>query len=262
MASLEEFEGKNVQKAVEAACEALKISKENLKYKVISHGSTGIFGLVGIKKAKIKVTLNHEVPKAPIVPEDQTLAIHADLEGLPDITQEPQSETVDVAVDPENAEVHQAIDTGTDALRYITNAITRDTSISVERNDDRILYNVEGGNAALLIGKRGQTLEAIQYLVEKIVNKRNHTRVRVQVDVERYLEKRRTNLQELALRMAEKSKKTGKPSTIGQMNAYDRRIVHLTLKADKNVRTKSVGDGYIRKLVIFPKKVTRRSKRG
>ena len=106
----------------------------------------------------------------------------------------------------------------------------------------------------MLIGKRGQTLEAIQYLVEKIVNKRIEARVRLQIDVEGYMETRRTNLQRLAERLAEKSKRTGKPVTIGQMNAQDRRVVHLTLKDDNGVRTQSMGDGYYRKLVIFPRK--------
>jgi spoIIIJ-associated protein len=106
----------------------------------------------------------------------------------------------------------------------------------------------------MLIGKRGQTLEAIQYLVEKIVNKQNEHRVRVLVDVEGYLKTRKSNLQKLAAKMAEKAQKTQKPVTIGQMNAYDRRTVHLHLKSNSAVRTQSVGEGYYRKLIIFPKK--------
>ena len=79
-------------------------------------------------------------------------------------------------------------------------------------------------------------------------------RCRVEVDVAGYLAKRRQNLKKMAERMAEKCKRVGKPMTIGQMNAYDRRIVHITLKDDEEVRTQSMGDGYLRKLVIFPKK--------
>jgi spoIIIJ-associated protein len=113
---------------------------------------------------------------------------------------------------------------------------------------------VSGGNSAVLIGKRGQTLEAIQYLVEKIVNKNRKGRVGIHVDVEGYLEKRRIRLQRLAVRMAEKVKSTGKPSAIGQMNAHDRRIVHIALQDDNRVRTQSKGEGFLKKLVIFPKK--------
>ena len=121
---------------------------------------------------------------------------------------------------------------------------------------DRILLNVAGGNAGALIGKKGQTLEAIQSLVDKIVNRGNnrHDRIRIQVDVEGYLATRRLNLEKLAMRLADKSKKIRKPISLGQMNGYDRRIVHLALKDDPGVQTKSRGEGYMRKLVIFPKK--------
>jgi spoIIIJ-associated protein len=116
--------------------------------------------------------------------------------------------------------------------------------------------NVAGGNAGVLIGKKGQTLEAIQSLVDKIVNKHhNHNgKIRVQVDVEGYLATRELNLEKLALRLADKAKRIRKPISLGRMNGYDRRIVHMALKDDLEVETKSRGDGYLRKLVIFPKK--------
>jgi spoIIIJ-associated protein len=87
-----------------------------------------------------------------------------------------------------------------------------------------------------------------------MVNKKSTNRVRVLVDVEGYLEKRKKNLQQLASRMAEKARRIKKPVTIGQMNAHDRRIVHIHLKDENGVRTQSIGDGYYRKLMIFPKK--------
>ena len=74
------------------------------------------------------------------------------------------------------------------------------------------------------------------------------------MDIEGYMETRKENLQHLAYKMADKAKKTGRPATINQMSAQDRRIVHLALKDDNKVRTQSMGDGYYRRLVIFPKK--------
>ena len=119
---------------------------------------------------------------------------------------------------------------------------------------DKLLFSISGGDSGVLIGKRGQTLEAIQYLLEKMINKKSTNRVRVLVDVEGYLDKRKNNLQQMASRMAEKAKRTKKPVTIGQMNAHDRRIVHIHLKDESGVRTQSLGEGYYRKLMIFPKK--------
>ena len=143
---------------------------------------------------------------------------------------------------------------GREALEQIVNEITDDTKIEVVADNERILFKVSGGNSAILIGKRGQTLEAIQYIVDKIVNRQHEIRFRVQIDVEDYMKNRRANRRDLAERLAEKSKRTGKPVTLGQMNAHDRRIVHITLKNDSGVWTQSRGDGFYWKLIIFPKK--------
>jgi spoIIIJ-associated protein len=139
-------------------------------------------------------------------------------------------------------------------LQRIIDAITEDAKISVEQDAERIFFNVNGGNAGILIGKRGQTLDAIQSIVDKVVNKHKEKRTRVLVDIEGYLETRKENLEKLAIRLAEKSKRTGKPMSLGQMNAYDRRIAHIALKDNPDVQTRSRGEGPLRKLVIFPKK--------
>ena len=118
----------------------------------------------------------------------------------------------------------------------------------------RVVYHVEGGKTAVIIGKRGQTLEAIQYIVERIVNKQSENRLRLQIDIAGYLENKKTNLEQRALHLAEKAKETGKPVTVGELNVYDRKIVHMCLKEDGDIKTQSMGSGPYRKLVIFPKK--------
>jgi spoIIIJ-associated protein len=167
----------------------------------------------------------------------------------------------DDAVANENREGQQLysfpedpVDIGRQVLQRIIDAITTDAKISVEQDSERIFFNVNGGNAGILIGKRGQTLDAIQAIVEKVINKHKENRTRVLVDIEGYLETRRENLENLAMRLAEKSKRTGKPMSLGQMNAYDRRIVHIALKDNPDVQTRSRGEGPLRKLVIFPKR--------
>jgi len=247
-----EFEDKSVEKAIEKACEELNIPKKDLKHDVISYGSTGIFGLVGTKKARIRVTIPEPEPASE--PDLHSTAPDA-MTLTEQIVEEPATLPV---VDADEIEAQPDADdpktVGREALQRIIDFITIDATISIVERPDRIIFNVNGGNAAVLIGRRGQTLEAIQYLVEKIINKRRGKRVRIQVDVEGYAQNRQASLRKLAGRLAEKVKRTGKPATIGQMNAHDRRIVHLALKDDKAVRTQSIGEGYIRKLVIFPKK--------
>ena len=252
-----EFEDKNVEMAVKKACEKLNIPREKLKHDVISYGSTGIFGLVGTKKARIRVTLpktqdvkmeesNKKIPKTDSL--DQNVK-NTDFQTEADIDDTIPSPSED---DPKII--------GREALQRIVDLITEDATISIEERSNRIFFDVKGGNSAVLIGKRGQTLEAMQYIVEKIVNKKRKERIGIQVDVEGYLEKRRINLEKTAFRLSEKVKRTGKPATIGQMNSHDRRIVHIALKDDNMVRTQSMGEGILRKLVIFPKKNSSRKR--
>jgi spoIIIJ-associated protein len=249
-----EFEGKNVDKAVKNACDELNIVADEISYQVLSRGSSGIFGLAGAKNARIKVTLPQKTPE---------IGADADIEmpDAPVFEKKVQSETsfsVDANFDgPQRHSFEEnPLDLSQAVLQRIVDAITSDATISAEETTDRILLNVAGGNAGVLIGKKGQTLEAIQSLMDKIVNKHNnrHDRIRVQVDVEGYLATRKLNLEKLAMRLADKSKRIRKPISLGQMNGYDRRIVHLALKDDPEVQTKSRGEGYMRKLVIFPQK--------
>ncbi|HEA66072.1 MAG TPA: KH domain-containing protein [Desulfobacterales bacterium] len=236
-----EFEDKSVEKAIQKACDKVHMTKEELRYEVISYGSSGIFGLVGSKKARIRVT----IPE--FAPTPNKTGQPAKKKVLPsEPTKIEDSEKDAVSTDP--------VELGKSALQRIIDFITTDAEISVKEASDRILLNVKGGNTAALIGKHGQTLEAIQYLVEKVVNRQMEQRTRIYIDIEGYLEARQASLERLAIRLAEKVKRTGKPETVGQMNAHDRRIVHLALKGDEGVRTLSKGDGFIKKLLIFPKK--------
>jgi spoIIIJ-associated protein len=276
MSKYREFVGKNVEKALEAACQELNTPKEQLKHDVISFGSSGIFGLVGVRKAKIRVEIHEAVPQKGAVKgggRGETARGSATSEAVQDILSSTFGDAGKVAQTPKQAPAETRTDGkpgfssvapepldealtsyGEKILKTLVDYITDDAQISIDQDAERTIYNIKGGNAAVLIGKRGQTLEAIQYLLEKIINKKNGGRVRVLVDVEGYLDTRKDNLEKLAVRLAEKAARVGKPMTIGQMNAHDRRIVHLHLKENSEVRTQSIGEGYYRKLMIFPKK--------
>ncbi len=264
MAKVIEYESSSVAKAVKKACRELNVAEEELKHDIISYGSTGIFGLVGNKKARIRVTVPKESIPEPSIVEEAVPKEAAPKAVEPDgIDDAPP--TVLVAEETIESTDQQDLDDGPaelgrDALQRMVDFVTTDATVSVKNSRERIEYNVSGGNTGVLIGKRGQTLEAMQYLVDKIVSKKFEKRFRLQIDVEGYLKNKRENLENMAKRMGEKAKKTGKPISFGQMNAHDRRIVHIALKEDDTVRTQSVGDGFYRKLVIFPKKKNGRKK--
>lgn len=269
MASEMMLEAKNVEKAVKKASAKYNIPAEKLKYEVITYGSTGIFGLVGVKKAKIRVILPDEklLKKDPVKaklaekkPIEKKRIEKKRVEKKP-VEKKPvdaEVETIEKPKPPLPEELIQyandPIALGKNVLQKILDMITVEATIEVMENEDSVLFNVKGGKAAVLIGKRGQTLEAIQYLVEKIVNRHSEKRTRLQIDVQGYLENRKTNLEELANRLAEKSARIGKPVTVGEMNVHDRKIVHMALKDHRQVRTQSMGSGFYRKLMIFPKK--------
>lgn len=246
MSPIQEFEGKSVEKAKQKASQRLNIPVDELQHDVISHGSTGIFGLVGSKKARIRVVVP-EKQEEELLDLSPNLDLH-ESEGVGSIVDEAFGEKKPSQVSQDS------IDLGKEALQKMINVISAEAKVDVSKKDGRLCYEVSGGNAAVLIGKRGQTLEAMQYLVEKIINKQNETRIRVDVDVEGYLKNRREQLEKMAIKLGEKVKRTGKPLTAGQFNAHDRRIIHIALKEDRNVRTHSVGEGYYRKLKIYPKR--------
>ena len=242
-----EFQGKNVEQALQAASDALNVPVTKLNHEVITYGSSGIFGLVGVKKAKIRVFVPRK-KAAPSPPAETRVPSPAAGGGQP----QPDTGSHEQAEAPGYDD--SLVDYGRTALQKIISGISQDADVDVEQRRGKLFFSVTNGQSGVLIGKRGQTLEAIQYLLEKMINKKSAHRVRVLVDVEGYLEKRKANLQHMAERMAAKAKRTRKPVTIGQMNSHDRRIVHIHLKDESGVRTQSIGDGYYRKLMIFPKK--------
>ena len=310
MNSCREFEGKNIDAAIALACKQLNMKKENIKYDIISSGSSGIFSIIGRKKAKISVIIeNNKTTDSISSLVDEAFGItkknkpkkifkkndnnqppsqqKSNQKNNQSNNQKPENRRQNnrnkkpvnefekqkiVKNKSENIEKFEqrekvisdfykgksSEEIGIEVIKRILNYITDDIKIETETIDDTITYKLTGGESAIIIGKRGQTLEAIQYLVDKIVNKHTLERKRVQIDVEGYLEKRRENLEKMAIRMSEKVIKTGKPSTISQMSSQDRRIIHLTLKENKEIRTQSMGEGYYRRLVIFPKKGRKR----
>jgi spoIIIJ-associated protein len=277
MTAFQDFEDKNVDKAVERASKNLGISRDDLKFDIISHGSSGIFGLVGAKKAVIRVYLpgqpasqsDSSVPQNEPAPptEDENESVAALLEE----TFGPEPENSDPLEDTTSgnsakndtemtAVAKPALDQGAVSdwvkgfLDQIVALISPDSRIEIEQEDKLIRFQILGGDSARLIGKHGQTLDAIYYLIEKGVYKQFGPALAIEIDVEGYLEKRRSELTALASKLAQKAQKTGKPMVINRINAQERRVVHLCLRENRQVRTQSVGNGDLRKLLIMPKK--------
>ncbi len=297
MSQIIDFEDKNVEKAIERACKELKISREKLRYDIISYGSSGIFGLVGAKKALIRVTpprnstpesAQQEQASSNIVVQEGETTGNNDISSLVDeafgpgpdeaaadetpvVNTPDESETAPIFIsgssqasdDPETnsspdlpapSDPEPAVQWTRKFLELSASLISPDTTVYHTINDTTIRFQCREGDSARLIGKRGQTLDAIQHLVDKAVAKQFASGLHVEIDVEDYLDRRKKELTELADRLADKAIQTGKPMVINRINSHDRRVVHLALKENKEIRTQSSGNGDFRKLLILPRK--------
>ena len=211
-----EFEGKTTDEAIENACRQLNVSRHELDIEIIEPGSAGIFGLVGGRKAKVKVTTTSEQP----VPIEDSNGLAIAKETLENI------------------------------LMLIP---MKGTTVSAEQTNSTISLIIKGDKSGLLIGRKGRTLDALQFIVNKIVNKALEKRIKVVIDSENYRQRRQDSLIQMALRMGEKAKSIRKPVVTNLLNPHDRRIVHLALRDDDALDTKSRGEGILKKILIIPK---------
>ena len=230
-----EFEGKTTEEAIEEASRELNTPVEELKIDILEPGSAGIFGLVGGKKAKIKVTMETQTTSRE---KDETIETD---HGEPEAVGTGSQDEAELAIAKE-------------ALENILSRIPVNTTVNSQRVNGNIALNIEGDKSGLLIGRKGKTLDALQFIVNKIANKASDKKVRVVIDSENYRKRQEESLVEMALDMGEKAKKTQKPVATSPLNPHERRIIHLALKPDGALNTKSKGDGLLKKVVILPKK--------
>ena len=150
-----------------------------------------------------------------------------------------------------------------DFLESVFKAMGLTVTIQIEKEEDSNVVNVDlkGDDMGVLIGKRGQTLDALQYLTNLAVNKNSEEYVKVKIDTEDYRKRRRETLENLAKNIAYKVKRTKRPVSLEPMNPYERRIIHSALQNDKYVFTKSEGEEPFRHVVIALKKEERRERR-
>ena len=241
-----EFQGKNAEDAIENACRKLNLTKDAMEIEVIEPGSAGIFGLVGGRKARIRVIIPTKEPQPAERPEPKTI------EEAKTETEQRVEQAIGTQV--ESAEEKNGLAVAKDALENILILIpVEGTSVTATQTDGIISLKIEGDKSGLLIGRKGRTLDALQFVVNKIVNKTLEKRTHVVIDSESYRQRRKEFLTQMALQMGSKAKKIKKPVVTNLLYPHDRRIVHLALKDDNELSTKSRGDGLFKKVIIIPK---------
>jgi spoIIIJ-associated protein len=247
-----EFEGKTDQDAIENACRQLGLTKDQMDIVILEPGSAGIFGLVGSRKAKIKVTIKQKEPQGV----DDVAVEEVAVEKAEEVTA--ASEDVPPSTDPETTAPNTREDEiaiAKDALENILALIPMEgITVTGSLEEGSVNLNIDGDKTGLLIGRKGKTLDALQFIVNKIVNKSLEKRSRVIIDSENYRRRRQEFLVQMALKMGDKAKKIKRPVATNLLNPHDRRIVHLALRDDDELGTKGKGEGILKKVVIIPRK--------
>ncbi len=256
MANVIEITGKSVEDAFMNAIVELETTSDNIGYDVIDKGSNGILGF-GSRPAKIKAWVKSEVEaeeeKAAEVKSTEAAAPAASSDKA-DVTSDNSDEVL--------SEPHKKMVVTCDVDKVIRDfldnmfkAMDMDVNIDIKINEEEGCVNVElgGDEMGLLIGKRGQTLDSIQYLVSLVVNKENEKYMRVKVDTEDYRKRRKETLESLAKNIAYKVKRSKRPVSLEPMNPYERRIIHSALQNDKFVATRSEGEEPFRHVIVYLK---------
>ena len=242
-----EVSAKSVDDAIDIALDELGLKRQQAEIEILSAGKPGLFGIGG-EQARVRVTALEEGTARPMA-EPQT---------------EPQTGPQTEGGEPAAVEIKDVaspeVDLASDDLRQILAFMEIDCEISVrtpETPGDGLgrasaVLDVNGDDLGLLIGRRGTTLAALQYMINLMVSRKMASRVLISVDIEHYRRRREDALTGLAQRMADRVRKSGRSLTLEPMPAGERRIIHLVLSEDGAVTTGSVGEGDGRKVVIYP----------
>ncbi|MCX7635165.1 MAG: Jag N-terminal domain-containing protein [Syntrophales bacterium] len=255
-----EIEAKTIDEAIVRACEIFSVPREKLDIEIISEGTPGFLGL-GSKKAKIKAgLLKLDIADVTVSPPDEV-----EEKKQPPQDRRPEGAKRETARGREQREARppqptipvnlQDPSTAQRAKELLEGILTRmhaPSSVVVEENEEAIILNIQGDGGGLFIGRRGQNLDALQYILNKSIHRQGNGKKMIVVDTESYRKRREENLVALAQRLGQKVKKTRKAITVGNMNSHDRRIIHLTLQNDPALVTRSRGEGDLRKIVIMP----------
>ncbi len=257
---------KTVEEAIDRALEQLKLSRDQVDIEIISEGSRGIFGF-GAEDATVLLT-----PKSP-APEQASVASSDDAlsntDNLVDEAKEAGKDASETLETPEtgppiidNKTIDPAIqERAKGILEEILARMSVTANISTRLGQDLVdpeetpplTLDITGHDLGLLIGRRGETLRALQFVLRQILSKEAGRWVSVVVDVESYLVRRRKTLQQLADKMADRVVFSGRKVAMEPMPAQERRLIHIQLRNHEHVYTNSAGDGDRRKVVIFPK---------
>ena len=252
-----EFSGKTVEDAIRQAETQLGESRGALSIEVVTAGRSGVFG-IGAEPARIRVRRPMPEPEPRSESESRPPSPPpVELEEVPVdevVAQETGDlETEAVGEPPTSLNGAGLPEEAADVLRQLLSTMGFDAEVTVRSTEDPVMLGITGQNLGVLIGRRGDNLSALQFMVNLILSKNRRQWPRVVIDVENYRARREESLRSLADRTAYRVRRSGRPFTLDAMPAGDRRVIHLSLRDESDIETYSIGEGIARRVVIAPK---------
>jgi spoIIIJ-associated protein len=272
-----EFQGKDIADAINKACKALNVSQEDLDIEVLTTGTTGIFGLMK-QKARLRVSLKKEFRdkpskknkqgKRPAKREERPAEARTEEPRKPEsLDQETvpvrENETVRVSAPVSEELLAQA----KKDLGHMLELMGCPSEVNVASEQNTVNLEIKGDYVQEITDQNGKILDSLQYVLRKMISQKYPEKATISIDAGNFREKRIEELKELGLKLAEEAKKTGKTRSITSLNPSERRVVHVALQDDKEIRSRSVGDGLFKKVLIYKpgsknKKSSARKRRG
>jgi len=241
-----ESEGGSIDEAIQNALETLGMEREQVEIEILENAPRGLFGL-GSRRARVRATVRRSL--------DATLQTADATDGRrsADVSRETiRAPRASLNTGSREGAASRAREVLEAILAHLVDS-PRVEEVPAGGDTSTIHLALSGVDSGMIIGRRGQTLDALEHLASRIVFRDDvDPGMRLVVDVEGYRQRREESLRQLARRLAEKAKETGRVVTLNPMSPRDRRIVHLTLQSDSAVSTMSEGEGHYRRLLITP----------
>ena len=314
MSDFKEFQGKDLDEAIENACDYFNLKRDRLEIEIMGGGSSGIFGIMGVKKAKIKARPRASVNTNDIISDGNTSEKPKDVAPKPERKAKPKPKAQKKALPKEAApakekglkgkeeingniaeptrnerkpqtrkpkgdrkpparkpvEGEKANDrprasmadfdpvilekTVHEIMTQLLAPIVGETTIEITLDTDRVRVFIDDEeNSGLIIGREGQTLSSLQYLVNRLASRKMQASVRIQVDTGDYRERQDDKLRQVAWHLAETADSLGRTQSTKPLSSYHRRVVHLALQDNETVFTRSKGEGPMKRVLIVPK---------
>ena len=240
---------KTVEDALTEASIELGLASTDINYEVIEKGSAGFLG-IGAKQAVI--TAWKKVEEKTKKEKKTEKKVEKKVEEKPVVKEIVNKEEEKAEKEEKLAEVEpQTKEACEKFLKDVLKSMDMEVTLTSDIDEDGALsINMEGENMGILIGKRGQTLDSLQYLTNRVANKMQNGYVRVKLDTENYRARRKETLENLAKNIAHKVKRTKRSVSLEPMNPYERRIIHSSLQGDKYISTHSEGEEPYRRVVV------------